>query len=610
MSNSWRTHAGMIDIPAGFRQVAQRHGLGDLRALTAFATSDPQGVARSWTRSELARDVSVAARAFSEMGLGEDDRIAILLPNVPEYHVVLWGGMATCAVAPINPLLRINFALHLLKSVAPAVLVGPSRALDPALWSTAQALARDNPSMRLLEVGPEATFWSDLRMDDQGRGLVPRPAGGVAALFHTGGTTGRPRIARLSLANVAAVVSMLQETIEFRAADNFVCPLPLFHVAGAIFGGLSAFLSGTHVVMPAPAGLRDKNVQKHFWKLLEHVNATMLVAVPSSLVALTAVPIDADLRSLNYVVTGTTPLPIETARRFTQHTGKPIHIGYGMTETAGGIAYTPRRSPARPEATGPPLPGLEIRIVPLMDQPETGSSEPQGRVLVRGPNVFMGYLDEQNESVDANGWLDTGDLGFVDARGWLTLTGRSKDLIIRGGHNIDPASIEDVAHSHEAVALAAAVGEIDAYAGEIPVLFVELRSGYDEQAAVIELTKLLAEGISEPPARPRSIYVVDRMPLTAIGKVFKPTLRVESARKRVESILKSSDVGGATVSVDVAAGGILRVMVESHGDSEAEHLRKACRELELFNIAVYVDGKKLEHSPSTATIHDSENIQT
>lgn len=230
---------------------------------------------------------------------------------------------------------------------------------------------------------------------------------------------------------------------------------------------------------------------------------------------------------LRAIVTGGAPLPEPVALALEEQSGAAMNELYGMTEASGVIAC-PRIGRERPAGSvGLPAPGCEIAIGSPSERAGPGE---RGPVFVRGPNVFAGYLGGGPSGVDGDRWLATGDLGALDVQGRLTLAGRQKDVIIRGGHNIDPLMIEEAAARFPGVLHAAAVGCPDTYAGEVPVLFVSPRP-----AVVIDLAALathMAAEVAEPPARPKRIQVVDPMPLTPFGKVFKPALRARLEAER------------------------------------------------------------------------------
>jgi fatty-acyl-CoA synthase len=249
----------------------------------------------------------------------------------------------------------------------------------------------------------------------------------------------------------------------------------------------------------------------------------------------------ADISSVRSVRTGAAPLPPELAARFERDFGLAVRESLGMTETAGLSTVTPPGGEAPAGCVGWALPYARFRVVALdtegapMDR-EQPTGQP-GMVLYRAPNLFSGYLDpaETAKAFTADGWLITGDLGFRDAQGRLNLSGRAKDLIIRGGHNIDPKVIEDALGAHPAVHLCAAVGAPDAYAGELPVAFATLLPG--ATATEAELLAFTAERVDEAPARPRSITLLDHMPVTNVGKIYKPELRTLATGAVVQALV-------------------------------------------------------------------------
>ena len=269
------------------------------------------------------------------------------------------------------------------------------------------------------------------------------------------------------------------------------------------------------------------------------------------LAALANVPLaGADISSIRYCRTGAAPMPPELGERFERLFGLHVHESLGMTEMAGISTITPPGVVGPAGCVGFPLPYARMRIVAL---DTTGGASDRdlppgehGMVLFKSPNLFSGFVDPQDnaKAFTADGWLATGDLGWLDAEGRLNLTGRSKDLIIRSGHNIDPKVIEDALGAHPAVQLCAAVGAPDAYAGELPVAFATLVPGQSVSEA--ELLAFAARGVDEAPARPKSVTIIDRMPMTNVGKIYKPELRLMAAR----------DVVGALVAEACRAAGV------------------------------------------------------
>ena len=368
----------------------------------------------------------------------------------------------------------------------------------------------------------------------------------IAAYFHTGGTTGAPKLARHSHGNqvFTAWASVMMHGI--LASDVSINGYPLFHVAGVLAASLSNFAAGAETVIPTTGLMRNREVIANYWRLVEKYRATTLSGVPTVLAALANVPVgNADISSLRYCRTGAAPLPPELSARFERQFGLHVHESLGMTEMAGISSVTPPGVVGPAGCVGFAVPFSRVRIVALDDSGGASDNDvapgTQGMLLFKSPNVFPGFLDADDtaRAFTADGWLATGDLGFMDEHGRLHLSGRSKDLIIRGGHNIDPKTIEDALGAHPAVQLCAAVGAPDAYAGELPVIFATLIPGATVTQA--ELLEFVRARVDEPPARPKSVTILETMPMTNVGKIYKPDLRVMAA-EAVEAALQQTAV--------------------------------------------------------------------
>ncbi len=341
---------------------------------------------------------------------------------------------------------------------------------------------------------------------------------------------------------------------------------PLFHVAGAFVYGLALLAVGATQVLPTLTGMRNAGFVRNYWKFCERERVTALACVPTVLATLSHTPVDADIASVRVAYTGGSPLPPELAAQFESRTGIPVRNILGMTECAGIISIEPFHAPRVPGSTGLPLPYSQVRAVRWSNdevrlQEECASGE-TGVIVVRGPHVSPGYSDPaRNAGMFQDGWLVSGDLGLIDAQGCIHITGRAKDVIIRGSHNIDPGLVEDAFLAHPAVAMCAVVGEPDAYAGELPVAYVMLRPGM-----VIDPAQLLAEvtpTVYERPAAPKRLTVLPSLPMTAIGKVYKPALRLLAIKIRLAELLAplgapvrvtGEDRGGRLVAVVHFAG--------------------------------------------------------
>jgi fatty-acyl-CoA synthase len=530
-----------------FRNSAQ--AFGTKTALTFLPDADPATPPVRWSYAELLTGIHQTANLLHGLGVRADDAVAVLLPGCLEYHLALWGGEAAAIVQPLNPLLSDEKLASLMNASRAKVLIAWGDDTADGLWAKAERVRGLVPSLTtLLRVAPHdqtpspalpagAADFASLRSREPGDRLVSGrqiEANDIAAYFHTGGTTGAPKLARHSHGAQVFTAWACVQMQGTRASDVVINGYPLFHVAGVLPGALAALSAGMEVVIPTTALYRDRDVIRNYWRLVETHRATVLSAVPTVLAALANVPIaGADISTLRYCRTGAAPLAPELAKRFEQLTGLHVHESLGMTEMAGISTITPLGVNAPAGCVGFRLPYSQLRIVALDEQ--GGASErdqppgEHGMVLFKSPNLFSGFVhaDDNAHAFTADGWLATGDLGWLDAEGRLHLTGRSKDLIIRSGHNIDPKVIEDALGAHPAVQLCAAVGAPDDYAGELPVVFATLVPG--ASATEAELLAFTSERVDEPPARPKRVTIIATMPMTNVGKIYKPELREMAA---------------------------------------------------------------------------------
>ena len=525
---------------------------GDKTALTFLPSAEPGAPAVRWSYAHLLARVHQTANALHRLGLQPGDAVAVLLPGCLEYHLALWGGAATGIVQPLNPLLSDQKLASLMNAAQARVLIAwgdEATEGESGLWAKAQRVRALVPTLHtVLRVEPPgettapalpagcADFHSLIaaEQDDRlvsGRQIAPTD---IAAYFHTGGTTGAPKLARHSHGAQVFTAWVCVQLQGVRVDDVAINGYPLFHVAGVLPGSITSLSAGAETVIPTPALFRNKAVIANFWKLVETHRATVLTGVPTVLAALANVPVgDADLSSLRYGRTGAAPMPGELAAKLKQLIGIQVHESLGMTEMAGISTITPPGMTSPPGCVGIRLPYTQWRIVALDEQGGASDRElapgESGMVLFKSPNLFSGFLDEADNrhAFTADGWLATGDLGYIDDQERLHLSGRSKDLIIRSGHNIDPKVIEDALAAHPAVLLCAAVGAPDAYAGELPVVFATLIPG--ATASEDELLAFVCAGVDEPPARPKRVTILDALPMTNVGKIYKPDLRAMAA---------------------------------------------------------------------------------
>jgi fatty-acyl-CoA synthase len=333
---------------------------------------------------------------------------------------------------------------------------------------------------------------------------------------------------------------------------------PVFHVGGFAGRSLPMLASGARLVIPSIMGARDKRYMANYWKFVERFKLTRLSGVPTMFSLLAKSPPEGeDLSSLRRnFMTGSTALPISVRREFERISGVRILNSYGLTENTATVAFEPRDGEPKEGSSGVRAPYTEVRVVALggpEGEARICGPDETGMLQVRGPGVTLGYLDQAQDASarTTDGWLVTGDLGRIDEDGALFVTGRAKDVIIRGGHNIDPGPIEEALLQSREVLYVAAVGKPDAYAGELPVAYVQLVSG--SSLTPVELIALAAAGISERAAIPKEVFILDKMPLTDVGKPLKTALRENAAERSFRSALSevcpSAQDGRIEVSV-------------------------------------------------------------
>ena len=558
------------------------HAFGSKTALTFLRSGNPDDMPIRWSYAELLAGIHQTANALHVLGLGPRDTVAVLLPACLEYHLALWGGEAAGIVQPLNPLLSDEKLVSLMTAARAKVLIAWGSDAESGMWSKALRLRAQVPTLTtVLRVAPHdeppgskaalpegVADFDALRAREpadrlvSGRDIAPT---GIAAYFHTGGTTGAPKLARHSHGAQVFTAWVSVQLQGLKDSDVTINGYPLFHVAGVLPATLASLSAGVEVIIPTTALLRNKEVVSNYWRLVEKYRPTSLSAVPTVLAALANVPLaGADISSIRYCRTGAAVLAPELAARFKRLFGLHVHESLGMTEMAGISTITPPGVEGPAGCVGFRLPYSQLRIVALDEHGNASDRDlpagEQGMVLFKSPNLFSGFLDpaDNAKAFTADGWLATGDLGWLDDQGRLNLSGRSKDLIIRSGHNIDPKVIEDALGAHPAVQLCAAVGAPDAYAGELPVVFVTLVPG--ASASEAELLAFTAGRVDEAPARPKSVTVIEHMPMTNVGKIYKPELRSLAARKVADALVDE-------VCADLGLGVAARPQVQADGES-------------------------------------------
>ncbi|WP_103257985.1 acyl-CoA synthetase [Tabrizicola aquatica] len=530
------------------------HGSRPAISYQLLSGPDTKKVTLTWTG--LHGQVTRAANLFRSLGVGEKDVVAFVLPNAMETAVTLLGGAVAGIVNPINPLLEPEKISAILRETNAKVVVTLKAFPKTDLAQKVSEAVQYAPNVKtVLEVDlvpylsglkklivplirPKNPAQHTANVLDFRAEMARMPADKltftdvthdrVAAYFHTGGTTGMPKVAQHKVSGMV-YNGWLGANLLFKPTDVVMCPLPLFHVFACYPILMSMIGSGAHVVFPTPQGYRGEGVFDNFWKLIERYKVTYMITVPTALAALMQRPVNADISSLRSAFSGSSPLPIELYNRFKKETGIEIVEGYGLTEATCLVSINPPDGAKKVGSVGLPFPYCHVRI--LTSQGAIGYREcavdEVGEICISNPGVFEGstYTEaDKNRELFAEGrFLRTGDLGRIDADGYLFITGRAKDLIIRGGHNIDPAIIEEALMGHESVAFVGAIGQPDAHAGELPCAYVELVKG--ASASVDDLMAYATQHIHERAAVPKYLEVLPELPKTAVGKVFKPDLR-------------------------------------------------------------------------------------
>jgi fatty-acyl-CoA synthase len=536
-----------LNLLDGCRADAQR------AALHVTDNGNLDGDIVTWSFAQLERRSVQIANLLRASGVGSDDAVAIVSPTVPGLFATLIGSLLAARPFPINWMLDAKALADLLRrSGARAVVaLGPTPGFS--VWDNVTgALASMESPLPLFTLhdpfaSPHGNDLLSAAAAHPGDRLeFDRPVAQrqtVACYVHSGGTTGHPKIVQITQGGLVFRQWAANFCLAFTPDDVVLSDTPLFHIGGLLVRGLVSTADGHTTVVPSMHGARDKTYIANYWRYVERFGITQISGVPTTLSVLAKnPPTGQDISTLRpYFATGSTAMAPAVQDRILAITGARTLQTYGLTENTSHVAVDPRDGEIKRGCSGLRVPYTTVRIVQLgengavLRECQPGEN---GMVLVRGPGVAAGYLDpEQSHGVFLpDGFLLTGDLGSVDAQGYVRISGRRKDLIIRSGHNIEPGLIEDALLQSPWVAQAAAVGKPDAYAGELPVAYVELHPG--AQVSVDELLRYAAERIPERPAVPKEIIVMDKLPLTAVGKPIKHLLQADAARRVFTALLQ------------------------------------------------------------------------
>jgi long-chain acyl-CoA synthetase len=524
------------------------------------AATTPNAVAldflgRTTRYGELGRAINNFAAALQrDFNVKKGTRVALMLPNTPFYVVAYYGVLrAGGIVVNCNPLYTVPELSHIIGDSGAGVLV----TLDlKQLFSKAEALQQAGQAKKIIVCEFAAALpllksvlfrllrskdVADVRRSPSagsiqfyasmvGHNATPAaisidPIRDVAVQQYTGGTTGTPKGAMLSHANIAAQVSQVNEWAEgfFKAPSKTVAVLPFFHIF-SMTGCLNLPLcnGSTTVMLP-------RFELKALIDLIVRTRPNILLAVPTLLQALAnAKDIGDKFSSLELAVSGGAPLPNEVRQSFAKVASVRLAEGYGLTEASPVVACAAFKVDSKPGSIGQPLPGTDIRFADLEDPTKTVAIGARGELLVRGPQVMLGYYNNDEASAEAflDGFLRTGDVGYIDEHGYIFLVDRIKDLIICSGFNVYPRVIEEALYLSDSVEEVTVIGVPDEYRGEAPIAFVKLKSGATTTAQALKT--FVATHINKV-EMPREIIFKDQLPKTLIGKLSKKELREEYA---------------------------------------------------------------------------------
>ena len=588
------------DLPGTLHKLLSRtaQNFPNHNAFSYQIFSGPTDKAETMTWSQTLAKVNQTANLFRSLGIGENDVVAYVLPNCNETLLTFLGGSIAGIVNPINPLLEPEQIASILRETGAKVVVTlrPFPKTDVA-EKTAEAVRRAPNVQTVLEIDlnryltfpkniivplvrPKLTgdthadyknFNTEIAKQPQTLSFTESGDDRVAFYFHTGGTTGMPKVAQHRYSG-AIYNGWISHRLLYTEKDSVMCPLPLFHVFACYPIVMGAVASGAHVVFPTPQGYRGDGVFDNFWKLCERWKTTFIITVPTAISAKMQRPIDADISSVKKAFSGSAPLPVELFHRFEKATGINIIEGYGMTEATCVVSCNPVDGEKKIGSVGIPFPYSDVKVYKsTQGGPIEAEVDEVGEICIANPGVVAGntYTEaEKNKDLYyKDTYLRTGDLGRMDEGGYLWITGRAKDLIIRGGHNIDPAEIEEALLGHPAVAFAGAIGQPDAKAGELPCAFVELvEGGSTTEEELIEYCKT---HVHERAAHPKHMTIMPELPKTAVGKVFKPDLRKQAITRIYNEALEGAHVQARVASVvDDKKRGLVAQLTRNGADEE------------------------------------------
>ncbi len=504
---------------------------------------------------ELEVLVNRFARALSDLGVKKGDKVAMLLPNIPQVVIANYATFRIGAVASMNnPLYTERELIHQLNDSDAHVLVTLDLLLPRATkvkpFTKIESIVTCHisdylpfPKKQLFryvkkdmykEIYPEPGVFQFMDLIRKYPNTpVPNAAGWdeVGALIYTGGTTGVSKGVMLTHANMSCNVQQLQAWFPdmVEGKDSMLAVFPFFHSAG--FTGmqnLCIYCGCTDILVPRPEpGIIIENLRKF--------KPTYLPGVPTIFVGLLNDKrfLSMNLRFIKGFIAGAAPLAVETIKELKRLTGGDIINVYGLTEISPMGTASPWKGGTKPGTVGIPLPNTDLKIVDVDDSSKEMEQGQAGEIVFSGPQVMKGYYKRPDETaaVLKDGWLYTGDIGFLDGDGYLTIVDRKKDMIVASGYNVFPQEIDEILFEHPKILEACTIGIPDAYRGEAPKVYVVLKEG--QRLAAEEIIAFCKEKLA-PYKVPHQIEFIDALPKSAVGKVLRRELKELDRKKREE----------------------------------------------------------------------------
>lgn len=478
----------------------------------------------SFTYAQVDEISGRVASALLATGLQRGDKVALQLPNLPQFLFTYFGLMkAGLVMVPLNPLLKAPEVTYHLQDSEAKVLITFELFAEEAFKGARELedVTTYVVNMPGSDVRPEGTrHFDELYFADDTRDIVPTGGDETAVLLYTSGTTGKPKGAELTHLNLYMNCTVAGELFEFQETDVGVAVLPLFHVFG-----LSSVLNttvrygGTMVLIP-------RFELEPVVDAIEKHRCTIFSGVPTMYFGLLHMDTSGrDLSSLRVGVSGGAAIPGEVIKAFEEKfPGCVVLEGYGLSESTSTTTFNVNAEQRKVLSIGKPIWGVQVRVVGEDDQPLPPGEDNVGEIVIRGHNIMKGYYNKPEATAEAfkNDWFHTGDLAYMDEDGYFFIVDRMKDLVIRGGYNVYPREVEEVLYEHPAVAEAAVIGRPDPKLGEEVLAYVAFKPG-----ASAEPDELVAHCKDRLAAYkyPREVRIVDELPKGATGKILKKELR-------------------------------------------------------------------------------------